>query len=92
MHGLLIRRFPGQPDADAYFLVYCPDGTSVSAIVGAAGARWAIEDLFKAAKGRVGLDHYEARSWTAWHRHTTLAIIALLLLELGSKKGEFAPI
>ena len=88
----MIRRVPGQPDADAYFLVYCPDGTSVPAIVGAAGARWAIEDLFKAAKGRVGLDQYEARSWTAWHRHTTLAILALLLLELGSKKGELVPI
>ena len=88
----MIRRVPGQPDADASFLVYCPDGTSVPAIVGAAGARWAIEDLFKAAKGRVGLDQYEARSWTAWHRHTTLAILALLLRELGSKKGELATI
>lgn len=32
------------------------------------GARWTIESSFEMAKGEVGLDHYEARSWTGWHR------------------------
>jgi hypothetical protein len=33
--------------------------------------RWTVESSFEAAKGEVGLDHYEVRSWTGWHRHIT---------------------
>ena len=35
---------------------------------------------FQAAKGQVGLDHYQVRSWTGWHRHVTLAMLALAFL------------
>src|SRR4051812_2644660 len=31
---------------------------------------------FEAAKGEVGLDQYEVRSWTGWYRHITLAMLA----------------
>ena len=41
-----------------------------------AGTRWTIEACFEAAKGEVGLDQYEVRSWTGWHRHVTLAMLA----------------
>ncbi|MFB9626101.1 hypothetical protein ACFFSA_23705 [Nonomuraea helvata] len=37
-------------------------------------------ESFQAAKSQVGLDHYQVRGWTAWHRHVTLAMIALALL------------
>ena len=45
-----------------------------------AGSRWTIESGFEAAKGEVGLDHYEVRSWTGWYRHITLAMWAYALL------------
>ncbi len=45
-----------------------------------AGRRWTIEAAFEAAKGEVGLDHYEVRSWTGWHRHMTLALFAQAVL------------
>src|SRR3954452_17129075 len=38
--------------------------------------RWTIEACFEAAKGEVGLDEYEVRSWTGWHHHVTLAMLA----------------
>jgi SRSO17 transposase len=38
--------------------------------------RWAIEEDFAEAKGEVGLDHYEVRTWTAWHRFITLGLLA----------------
>lgn len=38
--------------------------------------RWAIEECFEAAKGEVGLDQYEVRSWHGWYRHITLAMTA----------------
>jgi SRSO17 transposase len=28
------------------------------------------------AKGQCGLDEYKARSWTGWHWHVTLALLA----------------
>jgi len=40
----------------------------------------AIESCFEAAKGEVGLDQYEVRSWTGWYRHITLAMWAYALL------------
>ena len=41
-----------------------------------AGSRWTIARGVEAAKGEVGLDHYEVRRWTGWHRHMTLAMWA----------------
>jgi SRSO17 transposase len=82
-HGALVRRHPIRTDEVAYYLVHAPDGTPLDEIVRAAGSRWAVEDTFKLAKGQVGLDHYEVRSWTGWHRHATLALWALALLAAG---------
>ncbi|HYQ92195.1 MAG TPA: hypothetical protein VES89_09015, partial [Candidatus Competibacteraceae bacterium] len=47
---------------------------SLSALVRVAGLRWTVEESIQIAKGEVGLDHYEVRSWRGWYRHITLAI------------------
>jgi hypothetical protein len=41
-----------------------------------AGTRWAVEECFETAKGEVGLDQYEVRSWPGWYRHITLTLLA----------------
>ena len=87
VHALVVRRDLADPDERAYYLVFAPAGTPLAEVVRALGARWTIEDVFKLAKRQVGLDQYEARSWTGWHRHTTLALLALAALVLGSAKG-----
>jgi SRSO17 transposase len=87
VHALLVRRSISDPDELAYYLVYTPTDTPVTAIIRAIGARWTIEEVFELAKQRVGLDEYEVRSWTGWHRHTTLALLALAALVLGAAKG-----
>ena len=87
VHALAIRRSISDPDELAYYLVYAPTDTPLTAIVLALGARWTIEEVFKLAKQRVGLDEYEVRSWTGWHRHMTLALLALAALVLGAAKG-----
>ena len=88
-HAVLLRRHPERVDELAYYLVYAPVETPLSEIVRTAGARWTIDDLFKLAKGQVGLDHYEVRSWQGWYRHLTLALLALAALTIGArKKGE----
>ncbi len=78
--GLLVRRSIAEPDKLAYYLTFAPDGTALADLVRVAGTRWSIESCFEAAKGEVGLDQYEVRTWTAWHRHITLAMFALAFL------------
>lgn len=45
-----------------------------------AGARWAVEDCFKQAKGETGLDHYQVRRYGSWYRHITLSMLAFAYL------------
>ena len=74
--GLLIRRKIKKPTEFTFYLTLSPTGTTVADLVRVAGTRWTVEICFEAAKGEVGLDHYEVRSWTGWHRHITLAMLA----------------
>ncbi|AWK84947.1 IS701 family transposase [Azospirillum thermophilum] len=78
--GLLVRRSIAEPDKLTYYLTFAPEGTPLATLVRVAGARWTVESCFEAAKGEVGLDQYEVRTWTAWHRHVTLAMFALAFL------------
>jgi SRSO17 transposase len=73
---LLVRRSLSKPTELAYYVVFAPVGTPLAEMVRVAGTRWAIEESFETAKGEVGLDHYEGRSWIGWHRHITLALLA----------------
>ncbi|MFF8595211.1 IS701 family transposase [Streptomyces sp. NPDC015220] len=73
---VLARRSLARPDEVAYYLAYAPAGTTVTELVRVAGARWAIEECFQAAKNECGLDEYEVRRYVGWYRHITLAMLA----------------
>jgi SRSO17 transposase len=77
-HSLLIRR--GSTGELAFYRCWSPAPVPLATLVGVAGTRWAVEEGFQAAKGQAGLDHYQVRSWTGWHRHVTLAMLALAFL------------
>ena len=79
---LLVRRRASTPTELQAYVVFAPQATTLAAVVRVAGSRWTIESGFEAAKGEVGLDHYEVRTWTAWYRHITLAMWALALLTI----------
>ncbi len=90
--GLLIRRKLAQPEAFTFYLTLAPNTAELSDLVRVAGTRWTIGACFEAAKGEVGLDQYEVRSWTGWHRHITLAMLAHAYLTVirraaGGEKG-----
>jgi SRSO17 transposase len=86
VHGVLLRRHLERPEEVAHYLTYATVGTDLKELVRVAGARWSIDDLFKLAKGQVGLDQYEVRSWQGWYRHITLALLALAVLTIGARK------
>jgi len=91
-YWLLVRRNLTDPDALAYYLCHGPERTPLRELVRVAGARWAIEETFQAAKGQVGLDQYQVRRYDSWYRHITLAMLAHAFLtvttaEAGGKTG-----
>jgi SRSO17 transposase len=72
----------------AYVLVFAPTGTSLEEMVEAFGTRWTVEQCFEEAKGEVGLDEYEVRSWHGWYRHITLSMLSLAFLTALRAWGE----
>jgi SRSO17 transposase len=73
---LLVRRWAVDPDDLAFYVAYGPEGTTEDELVRVCGMRWQVEEGFAQAKGEVGLDQYEVRTWVAWHRFTTLCLLA----------------
>jgi SRSO17 transposase len=60
----------------AFYACFGPARTTLAELVRVAGIRWAVEECFQAAKGQVGLDHYQVRRYDAWYRHASLAMVA----------------
>ena len=77
---LLIRRNASDPADVSYFVCGGRPATTLPELVTIAGKRWLVEECFELAKGDCGLDEYEVRSWTGWHRHVTLSLFALAVV------------
>jgi SRSO17 transposase len=77
---VLVRRSLTDPSKWAYYRAAGPPQTTLADLVRVAGSRWRIEEGSEAAKGEVGLDHYEVRTWRAWYRYVTLARLAYAAL------------
>ncbi len=85
---LLVRRQIEDPDELTAYVVFAPEQTSLQELARVAGSRWKIEEAFEEAKGEVGLDHYEVRSWVGWYRHITLALFAHAFLSAIRASGH----
>jgi SRSO17 transposase len=75
-----------------YTLSNAASEVPLAAVVVAHGRRHGVEELFLEGNQEVGLSDYEVRSWTGWHHHMTLTLLALWFLQLerlevGKKKS-----
>ena len=86
---LFIRK---NPDEQLKFsLSNAPKNIPLSEMCEASIMRWPIEQCFEEGKDQLGMDHYEHRSWPAWHRHMIyifLALHFLLRLRIRFKKNS----
>jgi SRSO17 transposase len=73
---LMLRRSISDPSEVTAYIVFAPNGSGLGEQVRVAGRRWTVEESIECAKGEVGLDHYEVRSFSGWYRHITLAMWA----------------
>lgn len=90
-HWLLARRSVSKPDELAYYFVFGPASATLEQVVRVAGTRWQVEQAFELAKGEVGLDEYEVRTWVGWYRHITLAMFALAYLTVVRLHAQSQP-
>jgi len=73
---------PDAAEPSDYWLSDLPADTPLADLVTVAKARWRIEGDYRELKTTLGLDHFEGRSWTGWHRHVTLVTAAHLFLTI----------
>jgi SRSO17 transposase len=73
---LLAEWPPHADEPTGYWLSSLPPDTPVAELVRLAKIRWRIEHDYRELKTGLGLDHFEGRSFTGWHRHVTLAALA----------------
>ena len=73
---LILRRNLDDPSEVKYYFSNAPADTPLIEFVRISGMRWPIETIFEEAKGEVGFDHYEMRSWLGWHHHMLLVSLA----------------
>jgi SRSO17 transposase len=79
---LLVRRSISDPSDLTAYIVFGRAHRTLTDLVQVAGMRWTVEESIQTAKGELGLDHYEVRSWTGWYRHMTLAMWAQAFLSV----------
>jgi len=73
----LLAEWPPQASEPTdYWLSDLPEATPIAELVRLAKIRWRIEHDYRELKTGLGLAHFEGRSYTGWHRHVTLAILA----------------
>ena len=75
---LLLRRDGNGPIRSA--LSNAPEHIPMTELVRVSAARWPLGGSFERGPSQLGLEHYEHRSWTAWHRHMRLAFLAQLFV------------
>jgi SRSO17 transposase len=72
---LVLRRHLETGELKTY-LCHAPVDTALEQLVHMSGMRWPIETCFEDSKQLLGMGDYEVRSWTGWHHHMTLIILA----------------
>jgi SRSO17 transposase len=77
---LLGRRSVTAPTEHAYYLSNAPPDCPLEHLAHVACSRFVIEQCLHEGKDDLGMDHYEVRRWTAWHRFMTLTMLAMALL------------
>jgi len=83
---LLVEWPVGENEPVKYYLCDLPKDLSLQRLVATARGRWRVEQDYQQLKEELGLDHFEGRSWTGWHHHVTMVMLAHLFLRQEQKR------
>lgn len=73
-----------------YLLSNAPLTTAVSEFARVFKAQHRIEECLRRAKSEAGLGDYQVRTWSGWHHHQTLALLATWFLTQETRRGKKA--
>ena len=79
MH-LIYREDIDDKNDKKYSLSNAPYDTPLEKLLRMQAQRYWVERPFQEAKNTVGMDEYQCRLWTAWHRHMLLVMLAMLFM------------
>jgi SRSO17 transposase len=77
---VIFRRSLGAARELKVYFSNAPTTCPRSEFIRVSGMRWPVETALEDGKGEVGMDHYETRTWLAWHRHMAHTALAHLFL------------
>jgi SRSO17 transposase len=77
----------GDTKIDYYLSSALPE-TPLEEFVRVAKAEHRVEECLQRAKSEAGLADYEVRTWTGWHHHQALSLIATWFLVQESQRGK----
>lgn len=89
---IIERRYTNGTRELRYFFSNMPQDMPTIEMVRLFHERFWIEQGYQQLKEELGLDHHEGRSWTGWHRHVLLAVLAfgyLTLQRIQEKKRNY---
>jgi len=79
----LLAEWPDRAaEPTGYRLSNMDTATPLATLVRLAKIRWRVEHDYRELKTGLGLDHFEGRSFTGWHRHVTLVTAAHLFITM----------
>jgi SRSO17 transposase len=71
-----------------YYLSNAPADTPIAEFARVAKAEHRIEECIQRGKSEAGLADYEVRTWSGWHHHQTLSLIATWFLVQEARRGK----
>lgn len=77
---LFVRREVASPDKISYALSNAGPAVTMRELAQMQAQRYWVERAFQDAKSEAGLDEYQVRGWTPWHRHIALVCVAMSFL------------
>ena len=84
----VFRRDRAEGSSVKYFLTNAPRACAKRQLARLSGARWPIETAFEEAKGELGMDQYEVRTWRGWHHQMTQTFLAYHFLVRMRQRGK----
>jgi SRSO17 transposase len=71
-----------------YLLSNAPVGTPVAEFARVFKAEHRIEEVLQRAKSEAGLGQYQVRTWSGWHHHQALGLVATWFLTQETQRGK----
>jgi len=87
---LVMEWRPGEEHPTHFTVATLPDTIALKELVLRIKERWRTERVYEDAKGELGLDHFEGRSYRGWHHHVSVVICCFAFI-VAERLGAIPP-